>query len=55
MALTACVALGIVEDSVAMDAGFRVDGTLNGTPVRVDRGRDAAPEVAALAGRRSGP
>ena len=43
-ALSACAAYGIVADSMVMDAGFRVDGTMNGIPVRmcVDTGSPTA-------------
>src|SRR5204862_6337714 len=35
VAFAACTVQGIVADSVPMDAAFRVNATLNGTPVRV--------------------
>ena len=43
-ALAACAVHGIVADSVAMDGSFRVEGTMNGTPVRmyVDTGSSTA-------------
>ena len=44
MAFTACAVHAIVADSLAIDAGFRVDGIMNGTPVRmcVDTGSPTA-------------